>query len=234
MLDGLYIVFVEPLLQIYGMLFTLPTDLIGNGGRIIVFSVLLNLLLLPIYFQMERKSRSGAALRQKVAREVARIKRHFRGRERFFYIRAAHRQHGYRPVSHLTASGDLWLQILVFATVYRYLSGLESLVGSSFGPLRDLSKPDGLVGGINLLPLLMTGINAAAVFSYVEDTTRRTQALLLALLFLVLLYNSASGLVLYWTTNSLFSLARTRIQRRLAAQPDGKCRRWLADLQRQQ
>ncbi len=32
---------------------------------------------------------------------------------------------------------------------------------------------------------------------------------MLATIFLVLLYESASGLVLYWTVNNLFSLARS-------------------------
>jgi membrane protein insertase Oxa1/YidC/SpoIIIJ len=97
--------------------------------------------------------------------------------------------------------------------VYRYLSGLQDLTGQAFGPIADLSRADGLLGGANLLPLLMTAINAAAVFSYVEDRAKRLQALALAAIFLVLLYGSPAGLVLYWTTNNLFSLLRNLVTR---------------------
>ena len=59
----------------------------------------------------------------------------------------------------------------------------------------------------------MTAINAAAVLAYVEDRGKRLQGLVLGAIFLVLLYNSPAGLVLYWTTNNLFSLARNLIGR---------------------
>jgi membrane protein insertase Oxa1/YidC/SpoIIIJ len=234
MIEALFAVFVAPLLQLYDLLFHLPSERVGVGGRILLFSLLLNLLLLPLYRQMEKQSRAAAALRRRVAADVDRIKRHFRGRERYFYVRAVHRQHGYRPLAQLFGSADLFLQILVFATVYRYLAHSPSLAGASFGPLQDLSRPDGLLGGVNLLPLLMTAINAAAIFAYGEERGRRLQALALAALFLFLLYGSPAGLVLYWTANNLVSLLRTLALDALAGQPGGRLARRFADLRRQE
>ena len=103
------------------------------GGRIIVFGVLINLLLMPLYAQMEQRSRDGRELRDRVAREVERMKRHFRGRERYFYIRAVYRQFNYHPISHLLGSADLFVQILVFATVYRFLSTDAGIGGHADG-----------------------------------------------------------------------------------------------------
>jgi membrane protein insertase Oxa1/YidC/SpoIIIJ len=217
MAEFLYDVLIAPLMAIYQGIFDgMPAAIGGMGSRIVLFSLLLNLALMPIYAQMERKSRAGRALRERVATEVERMKRHFKGRERYYYVRAVHRQFGYRPLTQLFQSADLMVQIVVFATVYHFLSGLDALAGESFGPLRDLSKPDALLGGINLMPFVMTAINAASVFAYVQDRGKRVQALGLALLFLLLLYQSPSGLVLYWTTNNLFSLCRTALQKRLA------------------
>ena len=233
MLALLSAVFIAPLFQIYEALFgVLP--FLGPGGRIVVFSLLLNLLLLPVYRQMEAKSREGAELRRRVERDAARMRQHFRGRERYFYVRAVHRQHGYHPLSHLFGSADLFVQVLVFASVYRFLSGLPELAGASFGPLADLSRPDGLLGGIHLMPFLMTAINLAAVFAYIEEKPRRIQALVLAGLFLVLLYASPSGLVLYWTINNLFSLLRTLVQRYLSRRPAGGLAQRLAGLRQQE
>jgi membrane protein insertase Oxa1/YidC/SpoIIIJ len=219
----------QPLTVIYSFCFGLLPDGVGPGPRLIAFSVTINLILLPIYAQMERRSRRMRAVRENVARDVARMKRHFRGRERYFYIRAVHRQHGHRAISDLLGSADLFIQVLVFATVYRYLAGLHALVGQSFGPIHDLSRPDGLLFGANLLPLLMTAINAAAAFAYVDDGPKRLQALSLGLLFLVLLYRSASGLVLYWTTNNLFSLVRSVVGRSWRDRPPG----WMTQLRAQ-
>jgi membrane protein insertase Oxa1/YidC/SpoIIIJ len=233
MLAALHGLFVEPLMRIYGLLLDIPPIQVGMGGRIVFFSVLLNLLLAPVYYEMEKRSRLTRALKQRVGEEVARMRRYYKGRERYFYIRAVHRQHGYHPLSHLAGSADLLVQVVVFFTVYQYLSGLDALVGASFGPLTDLSRADGLLGGINLLPFVMTLINIGSVFAYSQDRAHRVQALLLAGLFLVLLYASPAGLVLYWTTNNLFSLARNYLLRRLADRPIGNLRRQAAELRQQ-
>lgn len=234
MLRMLHDLFVLPLMQLYGILFDAP-GWAGLGWRIVIFSVAINLLLMPVYGQMERRSRAGRATRAAVAKDVARIRRHFRGRERYFYIRAVHRQHGYRPLSQLFASGDLLLQILVFFSVYHFLVGrLDGVPGASFGPLRDLSQPDALVGGLNLLPLLMTAINVASVISYIDDRARQLQAASLALVFLVILYPSPAGLVLYWTMNNLFSLVRNLLARHCSHWTRLRHFQWLVRLQQQQ
>jgi membrane protein insertase Oxa1/YidC/SpoIIIJ len=229
----LHSMFVEPLFALYGAILDLPTATIGMGGRILFFSIALNLLLAPLYHEMDKRSRRTRDLRERVARDVERLRKYFKGRERYFYIRAVYRQHGYHPISFLAGSADLLVQVVVFFTVYRYLSGLEALAGESFGPLHDLARPDGLLGGINVLPFVMTLINLGAAFVYMADRARRTQALALSALFLVLLYNSPSGLVLYWTMNNLFSLVRNYLQRRFAAQPPGALRRLMSGLGQQ-
>lgn len=206
---------VQPFVTIYAFLFGLLPAGTSTGLRLISLSILINLLLVPLYAQTEARSQKTRAMRQAVARDVARIKKYFRGRERYFYIRATYRQHRYRPFLDLLDSADLFLQILVFATVYRYLAALPALTGQSFGPIPDLSRPDGLLMGANLLPFVMTGLNVMAAFAYVDDRSKRTQALVLALVFLVLLYASPSGIVLYWTTNNLFSLTRNLLSRRI-------------------
>lgn len=210
------VLFLQPLIAYCAALFGL-LDPLPVGWRLIVFGIVLNLLLMPIYFKMERGQRAHRERAANVAQDVARMHRHFRGRERFFYVRAVHRQHGYHPLSALAGSTDLLVQIVVFAIVYRFLSAHDALAGATFGPVADLAQPDALLGGANLLPLLMTAINAIAVWRYSQDVGRRAQGLALAALFLILLYASPSGLVLYWTSNNLFALLRNTLQPRIGA-----------------
>jgi len=60
------------------------------------------------------------------------------------------------------------------------------------------------------MPILMTVINIASALIYTKNLARRDKIQLYAMaaLFLVLLYDAASGLVLYWTCNNIFSLGK--------------------------
>ncbi|MCU0689842.1 MAG: YidC/Oxa1 family membrane protein insertase [Polyangiaceae bacterium] len=217
LIDLLDSLFIQPLLRIYSVVFDATVTIAqGPGVGLIGFSVLLNLALLPVYYQMERAGRKGSERRDAMSKEIARIKAHYRGRERYFYIRTIHRQFGYRPISAVVSSSDLYLQILVFATVYRFLAAHPVLQHTSFFVIADLSRPDAILFGVNVLPILMTLINALSVVLYVEDKAKRRTGFLLAGLFLVLLYASPSGLVLYWTCNNAFSLVRNLVVRRLS------------------
>ena len=207
MFEILDILFLQPLMVIYRWLFDAVPGL-DSGPRIIVFALLLNLLLASAYRQMEARAKAGREKLAAMNKEVARMKANFRGRERYFYIRAVHRQFGHHPIHALLSSNELLLQILVFATVFQFLSGSQLLDGHAFGQISDLGQPDGLLGGLHLLPLLMTAINVLSVTYYVKDKGQRGQGIALALVFLVLLYASPSGLVLYWTINNLWSLVR--------------------------
>lgn len=220
MLDVLEHLLIAPLMLIYSFVFRLPESWIGAnpGVQLILFSVLLNLALAPLYRQMEQRSAATRAIRQRVAGEVARMKRHFKGRERYFYIRAVYRNYRYHPISELLGSADLLIQIVVFFTVFHFLSDLDAVAGRTFGPIADLGRPDGLLGGMNLLPLLMTAINAASVYYYVEEPGKRLQAWALAALFLVMLYRSPAALVIYWTANNSFSLVRNLLRHRMGEQ----------------
>jgi membrane protein insertase Oxa1/YidC/SpoIIIJ len=212
MMTVLDIILLQPLMVIYRALLDFPSWL-GMGGKIVAFSITINLLLHPLYREMESRARIGRALRERMDREVTRMKTHFKGRERYFYVRAVHRQFHYHPIQSLVSSNELFLQLLVFFTVYHFLSQPGLLAGMPFGQIDDLGKPDGLLAGVNLLPLLMTAINAISVLYYVKAPAKRLQAIGLALVFLVLLYTSPAGLVLYWTMNNFWSLLRNMFAR---------------------
>ena len=67
-----------------------------------------------------------------------------------------------------------------------------------------------IASGLNLLPVLMTLINiiAGAIYAKGLGVKDKVQLYVMALVFLIMLYNSPSGLVLYWTLNNVFSFAK--------------------------
>jgi membrane protein insertase Oxa1/YidC/SpoIIIJ len=201
---------LEPVLAIFRGIFSFWRDHTPTLGlTLIAFSLTINFLLAPIYGQMERYEASQTARRATIQREVARMRKHFRGRERYFYIQTIYRHYNYSPALALLGSGSLLLQILVFYTAYRFLRDQPQFAGVAFGSIPSLGDPDGLLWGFNLLPVLMTVANIASAFLHSDERRQRLQATALAAAFLVLLYSSPSALLVYWTTNNFVSLFRS-------------------------
>ena len=218
MLDLLYTLFIAPIE--FWMEKTLQWGFDHTqswGWAIIIMSIVVNTVILPIYLKAEHWQEEERSIRKSFEEDEAMIKRTFKGQERFAMITTMHRQAGYSPLLTLRSSIGFFLQIPFFFAAYHFLSHFEPLQGISFLVLPDLSKPDELfsIGGfaINFMPILMTVINIASALIYTKNLSKRDKYQLygVAALFLVLLYNAASGLVLYWTFNNIYSLAKNVI-----------------------
>lgn len=184
------------------------------GFAIIVLSLAVNFLVLPLYRRADAMQEESRETEARLRKGVDHIKKTFSGDERMMILQTYYRQNHYRPTDSLKGSVSLLLEIPFFIAAYQFLSGLRLLEGVSFGLIRDLSAPDGLLAigewRINVLPILMTAINVISSAIYLRGFPRKTkvQLYVMAGLFLVLLYPSPSGLVLYWTVNNLFSLGK--------------------------
>jgi YidC/Oxa1 family membrane protein insertase len=211
----LYTLLIWPIKAIIEFLFIFFNRTFYNPALGIIFlSVILNALLLPIYAVADRWQREERLLQARMAKKLADIRAVFKGDERQMIINAYYRQMGYSPLWSLKSSAGLLLQIPFFIAAYQFLSHTTALSGESFWIIKDLGAGDALlhIGGaaVNLLPLLMTALNILSALVYTRGLGARDKAQLLgmALVFLVLLYNSPSGLVLYWTCNNVFSLGK--------------------------
>lgn len=95
------------------------------------------------------------------------------------------------------------------------LVDLPNLSEQRFGPIADLGAPDRLLFGANLLPLVMASANIWATLRLIEiQRAEVTQNIIISLLFLIVLYDANSGILLYWTTNNLLLLVRKPVHRR--------------------
>ena len=195
---------------IYGVAFHIVD---GNAGAAVIpLSLCLNFLLLPLYNRADAIQKAEREREQLMAPGVDHINSVFKGDERYMMLQAYYRLHSYKPVYALRSSLPLLLEIPFFVAAFHFLSNLADFHNTPFGPLANLAEPDGLLklGGrsINLLPILMTAVNIVSSRIYAKDLSRKDKLQLygMALIFLVLLYNSPSGLVFYWTLNNVFSL----------------------------
>jgi YidC/Oxa1 family membrane protein insertase len=220
MLDILYTLFIFPIEQIIELSYVFGFRIFQSLAlSILGVSAAVSVLTLPLYFMAEKHQRSEQNIQKKMKPEVENIKAVFSGDERFMRLSAYYRQKRYHPLYSLRSSISLIIQIPFFIAAYHFLSNLELLKGVSFGPIADLAKPDSLVAvrnfQINILPVAMTLINGVSAFIYSKGFSKKEKIQLygMAAVFLVLLYNSSSALVLYWTGNNIFSLVKNGIQK---------------------
>ncbi|MDR1305985.1 MAG: YidC/Oxa1 family membrane protein insertase [Treponema sp.] len=222
--ETLYTLFIWPVRLILEFLFVLFNRIFDAPGPAVIFlSVVVNTLSLPVYLIADRWQKEERNLQKRMKKKIADIRAVFKGDERQMILNTYNRQMGYSPVFVLKASIGLLLQIPFFIAAYQFLSRTAMLSGVSFLFLRNLSVPDGLLritlprAGIiviNVMPILMTSVNLASSLIYARDMEKREriQLVAMALVFLVLLYNSPSGLVLYWTMNNVYSLVKNAAQ----------------------
>jgi len=215
MLAFLYHVIITPIEVLVELIFSLFYDVFSNPGiSIVAVSLVINFLVMPLYKRSDAMQEEEREKQKKMKPWLDHIKRTFKGDERFMMTQAYYKEQHYKPLYVLKSSVSLLLQVPFFMAAYNYLSNLGLLNGSSFLFLTDLGKQDGLISvfglSINLMPILMTGINILSGMIYTKgfSVKEKLQLYGMALVFLVLLYTSPSGLVLYWTINNLFSLLK--------------------------
>ena len=218
----IYNIIVAPIVYIVGWIFLFIVNKIpsiGVIGAICGVSLAINILALPLYNIADAIQEKERQINKKLEYRVKRIKKAFKGDEQFMMLSEYYRQNNYHPLYALRGSLSILIEIPFFIAAYNYLSSSEILKESSFWIFSNLGEPDQMfsltLGSIvipfNVLPIIMTAINFVSGYIYTKNATTRDKVQLYALgiFFLVLLYNSPSGLVIYWILNNLFSLVKT-------------------------
>ena len=213
MLNFLYMIFIYPVYMFVEFIFFLANNITDDyiGFSIVLLSVAVNVICLPIYNVAEKWQEKERAIQKQLKPKIADIKAVFSGDERYMILSAYYRQNHYHPVYAMRGMFALLIQIPFFIAAYKLLSGLPMMNNASFWFLKDLSNPDGLLHfagmHINILPIVMTLINiiASVIYSKGFGIKEKLQLYITAAVFLILLYNSPSGLVFYWTLNNVFS-----------------------------
>jgi membrane protein insertase Oxa1/YidC/SpoIIIJ len=217
MIDALYNVIIFPLVKIIEVSYLFIFRLFHNPAvSLLGVSLSINILTLPLYFCAEKWQNLEREIQKRLSGKIARIRKAFSGDERYMILSTYYRQNHYHPVYALRSSFSLLIQIPFFIAAYSFLVNYRILDGLSFWFISDLSKSDNLLpGGINILPLLMTFINVVSCAVYTGGFSLRDKIQLygIAAVFLVLLYNSPAGLVIYWTVNNIFSLIKNILQK---------------------
>lgn len=180
----------------------------GSAGlSIVLLSSGVSMIMLPLQ-KWGRKVEDRIRLQtEAVNTEVAELKKTMKGEKLFFATEKIYKKHGYHPI-YSVALGTSFLVVLpVLLAALMLFTNTNVLEGKSFLLISDLSKPDGLLGSVNLLPVLMSTITIIdANIRFDEDKSARRRFYVLAIVFFVLVYTLPSGLVIYWTMSNVIAL----------------------------
>ena len=223
----LYNLIIKPLIYLYEYSFNLsykilyvlkPTFRDSIFVSILIVSILVNLLSFPLYAAADKLQQEEKNKQNKMKKYVDHIRKTFSGDERYFMLNAYYKSEQYNPIFQLRQALPLLLQIPFFTAAYIFFVNCRLLSGAkvSFLPfISNLFLPDEILKynniSINILPIIMTLINLVSTFIYTKGFSfkDKIQPIILATIFLILLYNSPSGLVIYWTLNNIFSLLKS-------------------------
>ncbi len=197
-------------------------NMVANyGWAIVLVTVLIRLL----FFPLTHKSQESMGKMQQLNPKVQAIRAKYRGKLKDKQGRPnaeAQRQMNeevmkiYKTAGVNPASGcfPILLQTPVFFAFFRLLSTAVELRGAPWiGWIRDLSVADPYW----VLPILMgvTSVAMQKMMPAAPDPMQRRMMQLLPIMFMFFAFTFPSGLVLYWVTNNLLSMAQQGIMMKL-------------------
>ncbi|TXJ54357.1 hypothetical protein EPJ66_01040 [Brachyspira aalborgi] len=214
--DILYNITIYPIEFIIEIVFYLFNNVFKSGYATSLFflSLVINFISLPLYNIAESWQAKERAIQEKMKPMIDNIKAVYKGDQRYLLIRTCQRINGYKTIYAFRGTLGLLIQIPFFLAAYNFIHNLSGLQLGGFLFIKDFSKPDGILNigniSVNILPFIMTlfSLLAGLVYSKKLRFKESLPLYIVSLIFLVLLYNSPSGLVFYWTLNCLFSLIK--------------------------
>ncbi len=205
-------------------------DFVGNWGiAIMILTIFVRGALVPVNFRMQKSMRAYGAKAAKFKPKLEAIQKQYANDK--VQLRQAmmefQREHKLFPP--IGGCLPMFITIPIFIGLFTALRTSYDLRQEPFfGWLDDLSQPDQLfylgfgdvVPYFNLLPLLMVGLwwwLQSGTPLPTDPQQRQMMKIMrfMPLMFGVMLYNYASGLMVYMITSSLFALVEQRIVKRV-------------------
>ncbi|MDR3165199.1 MAG: YidC/Oxa1 family membrane protein insertase, partial [Synergistaceae bacterium] len=179
----------------------------GHGAALMLMSVIVTLLTAPLTRYASSGQMKEKRIKDVLKPQIDKICSESSGAKRYARISALYRRYAYHPIYSLRTALALLTQILFLMAAYYFLSDYKALEGRHFLFIEDLSRPDMILWGANLLPIVMTLINMLSACIAPGFGRKETlRAWVIAFLFLALLYTSPAALLLFWTCNNLWGL----------------------------
>lgn len=200
--------------------------IIPNYGIAII---LLTGLVRLVFWPVMHKSTTSMKRMQEIQPLVAEIKKKHEGNAQKIQqeTMALYKEHKVNPMASCL---PMLIQIPVFIALFTVLRSAVELRFADFLWIQDLSEPEAIPLGallfmegpfsglfafkVNFLPLYMTGtmILQQRLTPSASDQQQKTMMMIMPIVMLVMFYNMASALVLYWSTSQTFAILQMALQ----------------------
>lgn len=146
---------MQPLVLIFQSIYDGIQLVVHNkGSALFVLSLVTVFLMIPL----ERAVR-GSVTREKLtesilAPQIKSINQQYKGAERNAALKRLYSRYRYNPLSSIKATFSILVQLPFLFGAYWMLSGYKALEGFHYSFIKDLSQPDALLFGINVLPIM--------------------------------------------------------------------------------
>ena len=195
------------------------------GVAIILLTVLVRLLMLPI----TRKGTESMRRMQQMQPKLKALQEQYKGDPQKLQ-RETMRLYAEYKVNPLSSCLPMLVQLPFFVALFVVLRSAVELRFEGFLWVADLSAPENLFRetlgfGVNLLPILMAvtmALQSRLTPTAGDASQQRMMMVMMPVMMLVLFYNYASGLALYWTMSQVCAILGLLWQRRRAKAKDGK------------
>ena len=207
----------SPLIGIYKALYLFAYDFTGNYGlALVLLSLFTFVVLYPFNKKAQQIQNKEHKIQAVLTPQIADIKKQYSGQEQYEQLQWLYQRYGYHPLYAIRSALGFILQIPFLTAAYYMLSGLAEIQGVPWGIIPDLSSPDYLLDGINVLPFVMTLVTVVYAFVMPEISQKeRLQTIGIGVFFLILLYSAPSALLIFWICNLIWSLLDCVLSKRL-------------------
>lgn len=213
-MDWIISIFVVPIKLAYFGIFELIQSFVKVPGiALLVLSLVSVSLMLPLEKIVKPIIAREHLMESILSPQVMSIKNSLSGGEQHEALKRLYKRYRYSPIYSIRSTFGILIQLPFLLGAFLMLSDYDGLKDVSFGAIKDLGAPDGLLFGFNLLPLLMTIINILTAWISRLQRKEFIQSLFISIVFLSILYNSPSALLIYWTANNFLHLIRAIIDR---------------------
>lgn len=177
------------------------------GLSIILLSLSISIILIP-FLRIARIYEDKINLKINfIENNVKEIPSSYKGEERFRAIEKIYEENSFHPIQNISRGLSLYLILPVLISAYIFFINNNNIFDVEVLGMINLSEPDKLIKGINVLPILIFFINYLdSTFRYSKIASGQNIYLFMSFAICVLIYSMPSCMTLYWATSSMFSL----------------------------
>jgi len=206
---------LSPIIWLMQQILNMLWNLTGSAGTaVVLLSCLVALISHPLRAWAARIEGHIRAKKQGIDEKIASKAAGLKGENRFRVIEALYEENKYHPIQNIALGLSFFIMLPFLLSALFLLGSSPKLVDIPYLFISDLSQPDQLLAGFNLLPCIMTGVTLIdAKIRFPNDINMFLRFCFIACVLFFLVYHLSSALVLYWTISNIISMMTYLVNR---------------------